>query len=339
MELLWYVILSILLMTYVLIDGFDLGAGMAYLFIADTEDEKQKVLKSIHSIWDANEVWILAFVGVSWVVFPRYASVLFDNFGGYILLFFLFLLFKTIFFNLTIVFKNKPLFKKIFGYIFGFINLILVIFISLIFANILRGIFIGQEGVNLRFVSQYFSPFTSKIGLFDWFTVLTTVMFFVFFIMHGLSWIILKNTGAFNRKLKKILQRIAFIEFILIVLFITAWYSIHPSVYKNYWSYPFLFIFPILAFISLFGLIAVRTYQGENKASILSSNFIIFSWISIIIALFPNFIMSLDNETLTVFNARFNNPESYYVKWWILVIGIILLGYSIVVHKYLKGEN
>ena len=339
MELLWYVILSILLMTYVLIDGFDLGAGMAYLFIADTEDEKQKVLKSIHSIWDANEVWILAFVGVSWVVFPRYASVLFDNFGGYILLFFLFLLFKTIFFNLTIVFKNKPLFKKIFGYIFGFINLILVIFISLIFANILRGIFIGQEGVNLRFVSQYFSPFTSKIGLFDWFTVLTTVMFFVFFLMHGLSWIILKNTGAFNRKLKKILQRIAFIEFILIVLFVTAWYSIHPSVYKNYWSYPFLFIFPILAFISLFGLIAVRTYQGENKASILSSNFIIFSWISIIIALFPNFIMSLDNETLTVFNARFNNPESYYVKWWILVIGIILLGYSIVVHKYLKGEN
>jgi len=339
MELLWYVILSILLMTYVLIDGFDLGAGMAYLLIADTEDEKQKVLKSIHSIWDANEVWILAFVGVSWVVFPRYTSVLFDNFGGYILLFFLFLLFKTIFFNLTIVFKKKPLFKKIFGYVFGFINLMLVFFISLIFANILRGIFIGQEGVNLRFVSQYFSPFTSKIGLFDWFTVLTTVMFFVFFLMHGLSWIILKNTGAFNRKLKKILKRIAFIEFILIVLFITAWYSIHPSVYKNYWSYPFLFIFPILAIITLFGLMAVRTYQGENKASILSSNFIIFSWISIIIALFPNFIMSLDNETLTVFNARFNNPESYYVKWWILVIGVILLGYSIVVHKYLKGKN
>ena len=339
MELIWYAILAVLLGTYILLDGYDLGAGMAYLFFADTEDEKQKITKSIRSIWDANEVWLLAFVGLAWVVFPRYAQILFDNFGGYIMLFFLFLLLKTISFNLMLVFDNKPKLKNILRYVFGFINMMLVLFISIIFANILRGIFVSRPGTHLRFVSQYFSPFTSKVGLFDWFIILTTAIFFIAFMIHGLGWIVLKNSGAFNRKLKKIIQRLSFLEMILIGIFLIAWYFLHPSVYKNYWSYPFLFIFPILAFVSLSGLMGIRTYQNENKASILSTNFIIFSWLSLMVAMYPNFIISLDDAQLSIFNAGFDNPERFFIKWWILAIGLLLLGYSIIVHKYMKGTE
>ncbi len=339
MEAIWYGIMAILLGTYVLLDGYDLGAGMAYLFFADTDEEKQKVLKSIRSIWDANEVWLIAFVGIAWVVFPRYAQILFDNFGGYIMLFFLFLLLKTITFNLMLVFDQKVELKKWLGYLFGFINMMLIVFISLIFANILRGIYVSQPGTHLRFVSQMFSPFTAKVGLFDWFSLLSMSVIFIAVSIHGLGWIILKNKGAFNRKLKKTIQRLAFVELILIGLFLVAWYFLHPDIYHNYWSYPFLFVLPVLAFISLFGLMGIRTYQGENKASILSTNFIIFSWLSIMAAIYPNFILSLDQSTLDIFTGGFDNPERFFIKWWILAIGLLLLSYSIVVHKYMKGED
>ena len=339
MEAIWYGILSVLIGTYILLDGYDLGAGVVYLFFADSDDERQKVLKSIRSIWDANEVWLIAFVGLASVVFPVYSQALFDNFGGYILLFFLFLLLKTISFNLMLVYKNKSLIYRILGYIFGFINTMLVVFISLIFANILRGIFAADTGGHIRFVSKHFSPFSDKAGLFDWFTLLTGAVIFIGILIHGLGWVVLKNSGAFNRKLKKTIQRLAFLELILLLLFLISWYFLHPGIIGNYWSYPFLFVFPVLAFIALSGLIGIRTYPGENKAFILSTNLIIFSWISVMIAIYPNFIMSLDGTRLTAFNAGFDNPERFYIKWWILTIGILLLGYSIVIHKYIKGEE
>jgi cytochrome d ubiquinol oxidase subunit II len=339
METIWYGILSVLIGTYIILDGYDLGAGVVFLFFTDTKDEKQKVLKSIRSIWDANEVWLIAFVGLASVVFPLYSKILFDNFGGYILLFFLFLLLKTISFNLMVVYKNKVLTYKILSYIFGFINTMLVVFISLIFANMLRGIFISRPEEHVRFISKMFSPFSDKVGLFDWFTILASTTIFIGILIHGLGWVVLKNSGAFNRKLKKNIQGLAFIELILLTLFLIAWYILHPEIIHSYWSYPFLFIFPVLAFISLSGLIGIRTYPGENKAFILSTNLIIFSWISAMIAIYPNFIMSLDKENLTAFNAGFDNPERFYIKWWILAIGVVLLGYSIIIHKYIKGEE
>jgi len=339
MEAIWYIILTILIGTYILLDGYDLGAGMSYLFFAETDEEKEKTIKSIRSIWDANEVWLLAFVGISSIVFPRYTKILFNNFGGYIMLFFLFLLFKTIIFNLTVVFNNHSKLKNVLAYIFSFINMMLVVFISLIFANILRGVFVSKPDTHIRFVSQYFSPFTDKPGLFDWFTILAGSVVFIGIMIHGLGWIILKNKGAFNRKLKKIIQRLSFIELILIVLFLIAWYFLHHDIFHNYWSLPFLFVFPVLVFISLFGLMGIRTYQKENKAFLLSTNFIIFSWISIVISVYPRFILSLDQTKLTAFNAGFDNPERFFIKWWILAVGILLLGYSIVVHKYMKGEE
>jgi len=339
MEVIWYGILSILMGTYVLLDGYDIGAGITYLLFTDTEEEKEKVLNSIRSIWDANEVWLIAFVGLASVYFPVYTDVLFYHFGGYILLFFLFLLLKVLVFNLILVFRDKPMVKKYLGYVFGFLNLMLLIFISLIFANILRGLFLENTGERIRFVGKLFSPFTDKPGFFDWFTLLTTAMIFIGILIHGLGWVVLKNKGAFNRKLKKIIQRLSFFELILIVLFLTAWYFIHPGVFGNYWTYPFLFVFPVLAISSLFGLWGIRSYPGENKAFILSTNLIIFSWISMMIAIYPNFIMPLGEAKLTAFNTGFDNPDRFFIEWWLLTIGILLLGYSVVVHKYMKGKQ
>ncbi len=338
MEVVWYIILAILIGTYIVLDGYDLGAGIAYLLFPDTDEEKEKIINSIRSIWDANEVWLLAFMGLSYAVFPKFSSLIIHDFGGYIMLFFLFLLLKTLSFNLLVVFKDKPIRKKLLGWGFGIFDFMLVVFISLIFANILRGIFLENSHENLAFLSQKFSPFTQKVGIFDWFTLLGAASILIAILIHGTVWIILKNSGAFNRKLKKIVQGLAVIEIILIGLFLVALYILHPQMMHYYWQLPFLFIFPILSFISLAGLVGIRSYQGENKGFVLSTNMIIFSWISLIIAIFPRFIFNLGKDELTLYNAGFQDFEGFHVKWWVLAIGFVLLIYSILVHKYVKGE-
>ncbi len=337
MELLWYSLLFILFGTYILLDGYELGAGTAYIFFSDTVEEKKRVIKSIRSVWDANEVWFFAFLIILYLVFPKFALTLFNFFGGYILLFLLFMLLKILAFNLMITFQDKRI-KDFFGFLYGFFSMMMIVFISLIIANILRGIYVDNIH-DLQFIGEKFSPVSQHIGIFDWFTVLTTALIFIIILIHGLGWIVLKNKGAFNRKLKKAIQRLSFILLILSLVFAFSWYFIHPDIYKNFFRYPFLFILPVFYISSIFGLMGVRTYQGENKAFILSTNLIITGLLSIFALMFPRLSMGIDNKKITIYNSDFFQPERFYFQWWVIVIGLFLLTYSILIHKYNKGKT
>ena len=82
METLWFMIVAVMLTAYVVLDGFDLGAGIIYLTVARTSDERRTVLRAIGPVWDGNEVWLLAAGGTLYFAFPQlYAS----SFSGFYL--------------------------------------------------------------------------------------------------------------------------------------------------------------------------------------------------------------------------------------------------------------
>jgi len=82
MGTLWFWIVALMLTAYVILDGFDLGVGIIYLFVARTEDERAQALRSIGPVWDGNEVWLLAAGGTLFFAFPLlYAS----SFSGFYL--------------------------------------------------------------------------------------------------------------------------------------------------------------------------------------------------------------------------------------------------------------
>src|SRR5258707_1399426 len=67
---------------YVVLDGFDLGVGILFPFVARTEEERQHALQSIGPVWDGNEVWLIAAGGTLFYAFPLlYAS----SFSGFYL--------------------------------------------------------------------------------------------------------------------------------------------------------------------------------------------------------------------------------------------------------------
>ena|ERR1700692_1165899 len=63
MGTLWFCLVAIMLTVYVLLDGFDLGAGAIHLLVAKTDEERVQVLASIGPVWDGNEVWLIAAAG------------------------------------------------------------------------------------------------------------------------------------------------------------------------------------------------------------------------------------------------------------------------------------
>src|ERR1700733_10696794 len=82
MASLWFWIVALMVATYVVLDGFDLGAGAIYLIAARNNDERRRILRAIGPVWDGNEVWLLAAGGTLYFAFPRlYAS----SFSGFYL--------------------------------------------------------------------------------------------------------------------------------------------------------------------------------------------------------------------------------------------------------------
>jgi len=78
----WFCLVAVMLAIYVLLDGFDFGAGAIHLLVARTPEERRQAIASIGPLWDGNEVWLLAAGGTLYFAFPAlYAS----GFSGFYL--------------------------------------------------------------------------------------------------------------------------------------------------------------------------------------------------------------------------------------------------------------
>ena len=75
LPLVWTVLIGFGLMMYVITDGFDLGIGILFPFVASRED-RDRMINTVAPVWDGNETW-LVFGGASLLAaFPTAYSIL-----------------------------------------------------------------------------------------------------------------------------------------------------------------------------------------------------------------------------------------------------------------------
>jgi cytochrome d ubiquinol oxidase subunit II len=69
MIVIWFIVVLFCLIMYVVLDGYDLGAGVATLFERDRA-AKRHVVELIATGWDANESWLVLLMVALWAGFP-----------------------------------------------------------------------------------------------------------------------------------------------------------------------------------------------------------------------------------------------------------------------------
>src|SRR5215468_7687110 len=135
----WFWLVAVMITAYVVLDGFDLGAGVLYLFIAKTEEERQILIRTIGPVWDGNEVWLLAGGGTLFFAFPLlYAS----GFSGFYLPLMI-VLWLLILRGIGIELRghvDSPVWRGLFNGCFGIASLLLTIFYGAALGNVVRGV-------------------------------------------------------------------------------------------------------------------------------------------------------------------------------------------------------
>src|SRR5438105_11837106 len=182
MEPVWFVLVAVMIIAYVVLDGFDLGAGVLHLLIARTEEERVTVIRSIGPVWDGNEVWLIGAGGTLYFAFPLlYAS----SFSGFylplnIVLWLLVLRGIGIEFRMHI---ENHVWQSLFDGFFAISSALLAIFFGAALGNVVRG---APLGVDHFFFEPLWTNFRTgaDTGILDWYTCSVVVFALVALVVY-----------------------------------------------------------------------------------------------------------------------------------------------------------
>src|SRR5437660_4052332 len=200
METVWFLLVALMLTGYVVLDGFDLGAGALHLPAARTEDERRFVLQSIGPVWDGNEGWLMAAGGTLFYAFPLlYAS----SFSGFYLPLNIvgwLLVFRAIGIEFR-MHADSEVWREFFDGVFSLASLLLIVFFGVALGNVMRGVPLAPDHYFFVPLWTDFRPGPNP-GALDWYTVLCAIVTVAVVSLHGALYLILKTTGDLNRRLR-----------------------------------------------------------------------------------------------------------------------------------------
>jgi cytochrome bd ubiquinol oxidase subunit II len=337
MGTLWFCLVAGMIIIYVLLDGFDLGAGAIHLLVAKTDEERRQVLASIGSVWDANEVWLIAAGGTLYFAFPAlYAS----SFSGFYLPLMI-VLWLLILRGTSIEFRNHVISRvwdPFWDFLFSASSVLLAIFFGAALANVVRGVSLDASGY---FFEPLWTDFRlgEQTGILDWYTILVALLSLLALTMHGALWVQMKTSGAVNQRSAKIAASAWWGVLILTAAVTAITFKIQPQVKENFVTWPWGFVFPILAVAGIAGVRFELAKRDERKAFFASSAYIAGMLTSAIFGLYP-LVLPARNPvySLTVASAKAGDYGlKIGVVWW--TFGILLAaGYFTYVYRSLPGK-
>src|SRR5579864_732195 len=210
METLWYVLVALMLTAYVVLDGFDLGAGALHLVAARNDDERRMLLRSIGPVWDGNEVWLLAAGGTLFYAFP----LLYDSsFSGFYLPLNI-VLWLLVCRAVGIEFRTRldhSVWRDFFDAVFSLASILLIVLFGAAFGNVLRGVPLGPD-------HYFFVPLWTDFRPGP---------------PHGALYVILKTERLLNARMRAIVHWLWPVLVILTIASLVATLFVRPQLLDN----------------------------------------------------------------------------------------------------------
>ena len=338
METIWFCLVAAMIVAYVVLDGFDIGAGILHLLVAADDAERQTILRTIGPVWDGNEVWLIAGGGTLYFAFPLlYASA----FSGFYLPLTI-VLWLLILRGIGIEFRAhvaSPVWRELFDGFFALSSMALAVFFGAALANVLRGVPLQADG-------YFFSPLWTnwrvgpEPGILDWYTVLGGVTAMVALAAHGATWLTLKTGGSVATRARRLTARLWPVLLLLTLATLAATIALRPSLLANYRTHVVANVIPLAVAASLLGVRAFAQRGRELEAFLSSAVFLAAMLAGAAVAIYPNLLPASSDSvpSITIFNAAAGRHAlSVGLIWW--SSGILLaIGYFVFVYRMARGK-
>jgi cytochrome d ubiquinol oxidase subunit II len=338
MGFIWFWLVAIMIVGYVVLDGFDLGVGVLHLFLVRTEAERQATLRSIGPVWDGNEVWLLAGGGTLYFAFPLlYASA----FSGFYLPLMI-VLWLLILRGVSLELRNHidvGVWRDLLDGVFGLSSGLLIIFFGAALANVLRGVPLQADGY---FFLPLWTNWTPGVhpGILDWYTVIGGVLALAALTLHGALWLIMKVSGDLEQRARGIVPALCAIVSVLTLVSLWATMAVRSSSLNNYFDYPFTFVIPVGVAASLGAIWYCNRAAQPLRAFLASCLYLFFMLAGACWGLYPTLLPATTGQDRDITLAKaLSGPHTLAVglAWW--AVGMALaVTYVVFVYSKFKGK-
>lgn len=325
----WFVLVGVLLTGYAVLDGFDLGAGVLYPFIARGEDEKRVVRASIGPVWDGNEVWLVAGGGALFAAFPPVYAMAFSGFYLAIML----VLFGLILRAVALEFRHRDEgWARVWDGFFFLGSALPALLLGVAVGNVIRGVPLNDVGDYTGSFLDLLNPFSLLVGLSG----------LAMFLSHGAAWIAVKTEGELEaraRAWRSVLQAV----FVALVV-VTSIYGISAVTRHadNVLERPLGWL-GILVFVAGVGYARwqMRSETGSLKAFLGSAVSIIALAVIAAVGNWPEIVPARgtpESTSLTVDGAS-SGDTTLGVMLIITIIGFpLVLAYTALLYRTFRGK-
>jgi cytochrome d ubiquinol oxidase subunit II len=349
LKLVWWLLVGVLLIGFVITDGFDMGAGALLPFLGKTDEERRVIINTVGPHWDGNQVWFITAGGAVFAAWPAVYAAAFSGFYIAMLLVLFALFFRPVGFD----YRSKiadPRWRNTWDWGLFVGGAVPALLFGVAFGNLLLGVpFEHDEFLRPTYTGSFF-------GLLRPFALLAGVVSLSMLVMHGAVWLHLRAGSPVQERARKatmVAGAVLFASFALAGVWLAmgvdgfrivsqpaldalpnplaktveiaegAWLT-------NYSSYPWMMIAPVLgllgAALTILLAMANRPGLGFVTSSLAMSGVILTAGFS----MFP-FVMpsnSVPNSSLTLWDAASSHLTLTVMFWAAVIFVPIILAYT-----------
>ncbi|MEW6340733.1 MAG: cytochrome d ubiquinol oxidase subunit II [Pseudomonadota bacterium] len=309
----WFGLIGLMLVLYVVTDGFDLGVG-ALTLLRRRESERDLMIQSIGHVWDANETWLVALGGALFGAFPdAYAMILSDLYVPVMVLIASFIMRGAAIEFRHAAHTSKAVWDRVFG-------------IGSLLAAVSQGIVLGK-------ILTGFVPGLASLG----FVVVTAIGVVSGYGLLGATWLVKKTTGGIERWARRCATVAIFTTVAAALVVSLATLELSPVGVTRWHEHGILHLLIALgvlaAFATLYVLYAIRM-RGEHGPFVGATLLFVISFAGLAISMFPYIVPG----QLTVGAAASDSATLTFMLFGIGIVLPIMIGYNLYQYHLFRGK-
>jgi len=304
LQVVWFVLISVLWIGYFILEGFDFGVGILFKTLGRDQNEKRAILHTIGPVWDGNEVWLIVAGGATFAAFPEWYATLFSGFYFALFAILVALIVRAVGFELWGK-RDGARWRNGWEWMIALGSALPALLWGVAWANIVGGTPIDSSH---EYVGNFFdllSPYALLGGL------ATLALFFT----HGAFFLEMKTTGELRKRAHAVAVRSVPAAVILPVAFL-IWSLLKPDSMKVV-----ALVFTVIAILALLHA-AGNARRNPGKAFAGTVVAIATFFISLFVELFPHtMISSLDDS----FSMTLNQSSSTHYTLVVMTVVAVLM--------------
>ncbi|MEO1205100.1 MAG: cytochrome d ubiquinol oxidase subunit II [Pseudomonadota bacterium] len=318
----WAGLIAFAVLTYVILDGFDLGIGILFPF-ARSERDRDMMMNSVAPVWDGNETWLVLGGGGLFAVFPLAYAVIMPALYMPITLMLLALVFRGVSFEYRWRTKRG---KWIWD---------LAFFGGSLGAAFFQGIALGALVQGIEVTGRAYSG-----GWFDWltpFSILTGVALVVGYALLGATWIVYKTENGLQVQMRNWSWGLGAATLLLIGAVSVATPFQDPVYFERWFNLPgslWTMIVPLLMLGLVWKFFSGLNDQKDLQPFLCALGFFVVCFIGIGISFYPMMVP----PSLTIWQVAAPDSSLAFALVGAVILIPIILAYTAYAYWVFRGK-